>query len=368
MQITLQDKNMKRICLVIVLAIWALSVFSAPAYHHKGDSVGVKQVDGSAFIIYKVSGGETVYAVSRKYGVPFANIVSANPGVDMNTVKAGQSILVPVPEHPHPGAKKSATEVREEKTNTSQTVISNHTVAKGETMYSISKRYNVPITDLTHLNPEVKNYEIKEGQQVRIPVSEKTNPVIVTTKKDDSVIEAVKGERVKEVKEEKEIGLERAEDPVIESTTPKEETKIKEETEMTPADREISSSTLPVTDKNKPFSETFTEYAYTDGLISAEEKGVATWIEGSNDMSTVNDRFYALHNSAPIGSVIKIRNLMNNRVIYAKVIGNLSSTEINEKVMVKLSAGAAQKLNVLDTRFVVEATYFNSAAAGTDER
>ena len=81
-------------------------------------------------------------------------------------------------------------------------------------------------------------------------------------------------------------------------------------------------------------------------------KGTAIWI---NDSSHENQyRFYAMHKSAPIGSVLMVRNLMNNRVVYAKLIGKLPNNKSNENIVVKLSAGAARYLNVLDDRFVVE--------------
>ena len=40
------------------------------------------------------------------------------------------------------------------------------------------------------------------------------------------------------------------------------------------------------------------------------------------------------------------------------MIGTLSKEEVNDKVLVKLTSGAAEKLNVLDSRFVSEITYY----------
>jgi len=80
--------------------------------------------------------------------------------------------------------------------------------------------------------------------------------------------------------------------------------------------------------------------------------GTATWI---NDPSHENQyRFYAMHKTAPLGSIIMVKNLMNDRVVYAKVIGKLPNIKSNEKIIVKLSGGAARYLNVLDDKFMVE--------------
>ncbi len=55
---------------------------------------------------------------------------------------------------------------------------------------------------------------------------------------------------------------------------------------------------------------------------------------------------------------------MNNRVIFAKVIGTLTASEVNEKVVIKLSSGAAETLNVLDKRFASEISYYEPAEQG----
>ena len=94
MEALLQDKNLKRICVLIILSLWVWSVVGESTL--PGDSLGLKSMDGKSFIIYQMSKSETAYAVSRKYNVPFREIAADNPGIDMNALKEGQQILVPV--------------------------------------------------------------------------------------------------------------------------------------------------------------------------------------------------------------------------------------------------------------------------------
>ena len=47
-----------------------------------------------------------------------------------------------------------------------------HTVIKGETLYSISKKYNITSEDILKANPEVKN-GVQENSILTIPKSEK---------------------------------------------------------------------------------------------------------------------------------------------------------------------------------------------------
>lgn len=367
MQITMHNKNMKRICFVILLVIWALSVMSASPNTFPGDSVGLKKQNGNSYIIYKVSSGETVYAVARKYAITFASIASANPGVNLSDVKAGQTILVP-----------SAFSAQQNFQSQTTASTGTHTVSAGETLYSIAREHSISYDRLMELNPALKNSNIQPGQKLYVDErkqnadAEFKQPVVVAQNNEQKNEEAELTTTTSQASE-----VQNAEIIVKEPEPVKQDIEVEEnvtnevltqQNNSLPETQDIQSSTLPVTDKNKPFSTTYAEYSYTNGLTSSSEKGVATWIDGSNDLSTTNERYYALHNNAPIGSVIKIRNLMNNRTIYAKVIGTLSEDEINEKVMVKLSAGAAQKLNVLDNRFVVEATFFTEKNVSTSQK
>lgn len=311
MDILLQNKNMKRICLLILFMIWVWSLMAMP-----GDSVGMKQVSGQTYIIYKLSAGETVYAVSRKYNVSYGSITAANPGVDMNAVQLGQEILVP------------STSII---TSTSKTHTGNvHIVAKGETVYSIAKQYNTDVAALQKANPEIQNNAIKTGQVLNI-----SQQSISGVQKDNKTVED---------------GTHQT------ASLPQSNAAAETLTDINSPTTEITYSR---TDKNKSFAQLYADYRSMD-MISVSEKGVATWIDGSADMQITNGRYYALNNEAPIGSVVKVRNLMNNREIYAKVIGTLSDTEVSDKTLIKLSAGAAEQLNVLDARFVAEITHYEA--------
>ncbi len=310
MEVLLQNKNMKRICLLILLVVWAWSLMAAPI-----DSVGVKNISGQSFIVYQLSAGETVYAISRKYNVSFQSITEANPGVDMNAIKLGQEILIP--------------QINTYTTSTKSANSSFHIVAKGETVYSISKQYSTEVSELQKLNPEIKDNAIKIGQVLTIPQQPSAS-----VQKDYTLVE--ENSQLIIAKEET-------------NNTTETLTEIKSEPEIV----------YSKPDKNKSFAQQYAEYQFMD-MVTVSEKGVATWIDGSADMQITNGRYYALNNEAPIGSIVKVRNLMNNREIYAKVIGTLSDTEVSDKTLIKLSAGAAEQLNVLDARFVSEISHYEA--------
>ncbi|MBK7567694.1 MAG: LysM peptidoglycan-binding domain-containing protein [Bacteroidetes bacterium] len=283
---------MKRICALILVLLWAWSVVGNNPV--PGDSVGVKTVDGKTLIVYKVSAGETAYAVSRKYAIAFKDLSAANSGVDMGALKAGQEILVP-------------------------------------------GNFAAKVTPVTKTEPVVTKNEVVVNEPIVEPKVVETEPepkahVIETPVKTETQAEIIK------------------EEPVVAADPVAADPAMLSEGDLT------VEPVVETADKTKTFAQLYAGYLSTD-MIATSEKGVATWIE-NNGIQTANDRFYALHSTAPIGSIVKVRNLMNNRTIYAKVIGSLSESEKQEKVLIKLSAGAAERLNVLDNRFVVEMTYY----------
>lgn len=58
------------------------------------DSIGVTKVDGKMHIRYLVSPGETVYGISTHYGVSISNLMEINPDLE-NGLKVGQVLNIP---------------------------------------------------------------------------------------------------------------------------------------------------------------------------------------------------------------------------------------------------------------------------------
>jgi hypothetical protein len=81
------------------------------------------------------------------------------------------------------------------------------------------------------------------------------------------------------------------------------------------------------------------------------QRGVAWW---NKDMKDPN--MFALHRSAPLNSLIEIRNPMFDRSVWAKVIGTIPPT-YTEDISVIVSPGVAKYLGAIDGRFYVEMSY-----------
>lgn len=84
------------------------------------------------------------------------------------------------------------------------------------------------------------------------------------------------------------------------------------------------------------------------------ESGLAELIEGTEG----NRKYLAMHRTAPIGTILKVRNEMNNREVFVRVMGKLPDTAVNDKLIIKLSRSAYDRLGAIDPRFRVELTYY----------
>jgi LysM repeat protein len=85
------------------------------------------------------------------------------------------------------------------------------------------------------------------------------------------------------------------------------------------------------------------------------KKKIETGIAELIDVPDNSGKFLALHRSAPIGTLVLVKNLTNNQSIWVKVIGRLPNGD--SKVIIKLSPKAFEKLNAVDKRVRAEISY-----------
>lgn len=126
-------------------------------------------------VVHVVAGGETVYGISKKYNITPEQLLELNPEAK-NGLSVGQVLLI---SKGTPGASipvgNAPSEVIPEPVREPSTVVIfkdslvQHRVMKGETLYSISKRFMVPVETLMEVN-KLKSQNIKEGDVLIIPL------------------------------------------------------------------------------------------------------------------------------------------------------------------------------------------------------
>ena len=107
--------------------------------------------------VHIVKKGETLYGLSKTYGVSQEDIIANNPQVRVG-LKLGQEIVIP-----QPLVKESANEQLNMEGN-----VLYHTIKQGETLYRLSKNYNISIENILKLNPGVSPENFKIGTVIKI--------------------------------------------------------------------------------------------------------------------------------------------------------------------------------------------------------
>lgn len=140
-------------------------------------------IDTNKYVYHKVSKGETVYAITKKYAIDEKHLLGLNPNLSQG-LKEGDFIIV--------GDKKKNTSAKPT-TTVDANLYDNYTVQQGETLYALSKKFNLSQDDLLKLNPELKD-GIKAGQIIKLPKAKKdgsviaSNPVVSTNTTSAAVV------------------------------------------------------------------------------------------------------------------------------------------------------------------------------------
>lgn len=112
---------------------------------------------------YVVKKGDTLYGIANKYNVSVDNLKSYN-NLSTDSLSIGQIIKIP-----------------DNKVNSNEYV-----VKSGDSLYSISRKYGVDVDDLMSVN-NLKSTVLSIGQVLKIPNSGEVTNVIYTVKKGDSL-------------------------------------------------------------------------------------------------------------------------------------------------------------------------------------
>tara|TARA_R110000868_G_scaffold48817_3_gene158013 strand:+ start:1025 stop:3034 length:2010 start_codon:yes stop_codon:yes gene_type:complete len=121
---------------------------------------------------HTVEKGETLYSIAKLYNIGVTVLMDMNN--TNGAISLGQELLIPEDAREAPKETVEVEQKQEEKVAEvkpePQKSPKSHTVIKGETLYSISKLYNVGVNDLMDLNGV--NGAISVGQELLIPEAE----------------------------------------------------------------------------------------------------------------------------------------------------------------------------------------------------
>jgi LysM repeat protein len=298
------------------------------------------------FLTHVVAPKENFYAIGRLYNIPAKDIATAN-GLDMEKGLAiGQTLKIPL------------TAVNfSQKADKGRPLY--YVVGAAEGLYRVSVKNNgVLMANLRKWN-HLPDDKIETGQKLIVGylVSPQANQIVqhnppaetkpqleeVKTKvppKDDAVAEKVLEEK-----------------KTLEDNTP-EEKKTLEEKKPEAAGIKTVSNPVNTGSNNSDggyFKSQYNAQSRSQGgkMDATASAGIFKTASGWQDA-----KYYALMDKVEPGTIVRIVNPTNNKVIYAKVLGEMSGIRQNQGYDVRISSAAASALDIVETdKFVVKVNY-----------
>ncbi|HZY24894.1 MAG TPA: LysM peptidoglycan-binding domain-containing protein [Bacteroidales bacterium] len=145
--------------------------------------------DDSKFIYHVLKPGETVYSLSKSFGVSENEIIQSNPGIDITKLSVGVELAIPRREFMND----------QQKFDTEASKYIYHKVLMGETLSSIAKQYGLSVRQLRKENRDLRFPQV--GDFVRIPGAK------IAEKQD---VEQIKNDTITPVAEEAPLKIERS--------------------------------------------------------------------------------------------------------------------------------------------------------------
>ena len=239
-------------------------------------------------------------------------------------------------------------------------------VENKQSLNSILKHFNLSLLEFKQINPEVK-IPVNSGEIIFIPIhylDEATNALIAPLK---SVEKAVAKKQEESKATDSGIHVVSSKQSLLTIANLYKITmadirkwnnlltdNLKEGQRLVveaPKNLVIDKSTLLAGKNEKGLEEIKSDGKEADGLKKTIETGIAELIEVPDN----SGKYLALHKSAPIGTLVLVKNLANNQSIWVKVIGRLPNSD--GKLIIKLSPKAFERLNAVDKRIRAEIRY-----------
>lgn len=337
------------------------------SYAHAGlgraviDSLRTEKIKGKKYIIHRVEPKETLYSIAKRYNVSVEILNEQNPSLS-NGLKMYDEIQVPLIKN----------RKRTENLNDKPLEQSFHIVQQGETLFALSRQYNLSVDSLIIVNA-LKDAHLNLGDTIFLGTKKlwiDSNNTIAKSTENQTIYHIVKtsetlfgiaqtyhveiedlqkwnqmsdytlsiGQKLKVSDRDKQIA-----DTLMTQAVAKEAPKV-EKPEAQPLD------TLYVKTDNSQFK---TKTKKIEGRNQTVEEGFVMQIEDTD----YTKKFLALHRTAALGSTIVVKNQMTNQVIEARVVGKLPESAMNRKLLMRLSAAAYSALGAIDLKTPVTVSY-----------
>lgn len=396
-----------RFKILVIIFPLLLSAGSILAKNVVVDSVGVENLNGKKVILYKIDAKETYYGLSVRYHVKVGDVVQFN-----NNMVLHPGTIMKIPTD-LPFAEAAAKLVAAEKKPEVKMTTQQFRVSQGETLYSIARRFGTTVDEIKATN-NLKSDVLTPGETLQIKTAANASaktpekeavaetkasvqvpPVVQQTK---PVVQPPISQPQQTITQSQANTTQPAQNMPVDTKNTQQYKVSQGETLFTIAKRfstsvediialnKLSNNNIqpgqillvrnglppaPEPVKPKPQDVVVAKRDTTNvagvadsldrhlpanryGLFLKDEKGPATWMD---DPSFDPKKQLVLHRTAPIGTVMKITNIMTGRSVFAKVAGRFADNENNKDVIVVVTKNVADMIGAVDKRFRVDISY-----------
>ena len=118
---------------------------------------------------HTVQAKETVYGISKQYGVSQEELYKANPKIEKNGIHPGDLIVIPGKGTTTTKPTETNTQTTTSNVNTSDDNYQYITIEPKETVYNLTKKYKISEETLNSLNPQIKERGLEVGDVIKLP-------------------------------------------------------------------------------------------------------------------------------------------------------------------------------------------------------
>ena len=306
--------------------------------------------------------GETLSTLASQYATTVGDIMRLN-GMHADTkLVYGSAIKIPsanaaanttVVYNKTAPVQQAAAAAQTDKITVPATTANNtttHVVQKGETLYSISKKYNVSVTQLQIIN-KLPGLSVSIGQQLIISQNAGASSIAGSNTASSNPQKTVTDSYINKP---------------VETTAPAAQPQVSQ-TNLPQSSNEPAADNQQEENSNTSFNNinaneqpAFTpmgEGYFASQFISKKLKnieGVSMIFKTASGWS--DGKYYILMNEADPGSIVKV-TADNGKSIFAKVLWNMGDLKENQGINFRISNAAAMALDVQQDKFNIDISY-----------
>lgn len=301
------------------------------------DKVQVQGISPDLYVLHTVKKGETFYSLGRSYSLPPKDIAGANSISFEQGLQLGQQVKIPL-----------------NNTNFSQKTDAGagftpvyHKVEEKETLYRLSVNHNkVPLDNIRHWN-NLSGDGLQKDSYVIVGWLKGTGIPASTTPTAPPVVTPPPATTTPTTPAPTETVVA---PPAPVNNTPAPPVVKPEQPVTTPEPAKNPPATT--TPAGASFEQLYNQQTGNSKNVAAE-KGPGGWFKSNAGAG----KYYALHNTAPRGTIIKVTNPLNGKFIYAKVLEAIPQIKQNEGLIIKLSDSALEALGTNEAKFYCQLNY-----------